>query len=257
MSGGYSSRLATVLHMLLGGSPAGALLLDGRTPAGIGHQAIRLTRCDPGWLPGPVLRVLEDGWHLRVRPAVCDESGAPVTLSCLFVYHKHEPVLTEQRWTLPDEAGEAAYRLSEFPLVPTAVIYGFHELVAFWRLTQAIDLRRDRDQALDLQKRLAHRLGASVEIVPYAPPHSPATTPGEPIIERVSAYDWRSFVPLGGVVRGLGASGPPTYVQIADLDSTRVYALDELERAIADADTPSTPSPRPRRRRGAQESHAS
>lgn len=184
--------------------------------------ASRVSRLEPGWLPGPVLEALEAELELRVHPAVY--AGAhPSRVGALFARFILPPVQTRFGWEIPDElAADVGARLRAFSLPPSALIDGAQELVALWRLDRALDYQ----DALALQERLASALGASTEPVRYIGPRLCSVHD----VELVDAHDPRLPIPLAGPVRGWDGRAPLTEIIVCD--PTRTYPLEEIERAI-------------------------
>jgi hypothetical protein len=174
-------------------------------------------------LPDGVLAELEQP-DVELRLAIATGDHAPEELPALFVLWKFTMEFSKatayrHRAKVVDvEAATSA--LVAFTIAPTFVIDALHERVAVWLLDRPLHLRRDLPRAQALHDALAARLQAP-------------------------ACALTITVPLAGVVRNASKLHVER-IRFVELDVTRRYRVEDLERALAPADdTTPTRSRRP------------
>ena len=118
---------------------------------------------------------------------------------------------TGWRYTVTPEAQvRIREALDGFPLAPTVVVDGGHEVWAAWRLEPVLAVDRDPARARALPDALAERLGADVE----------------------AARDLAATLPLAGVIRNWNQT-ITDLVDIVDVEPARRYRVEDLESALA------------------------
>jgi len=250
-----SESICSLLSMLTGRRPAGALYVSGRTESGIdsGFESwIRASDLDGRFIPPQVLVALERGrWSLYVTLATRPDVGAATaarahalmaswTIRRVFQHPSGDPARTTgRRWILPPErVAEVERAIDGFSIPPALVIFGGtplagggYSLTALYALNEPlpVDTPTEERRALALLRRLGRAIGSDV------PPEDAR------IAELV--------VPVpGGIIRenrGLDL------VRVLHLDPDRVTSPAALEAAIAGAapaSKPPTDTARARRR---------
>jgi hypothetical protein len=207
------AALNGVLSMLKG-TGKGGLRVQARTIHGFGEEQLYVDTVVDGSLPPALLRLINEGYNVRIRPTAVAPDGRPIRLCALFAHWKLTPVFVKRNFKIPEEAiARVLEPLRRFSLAPSALIDSSNEVVAFWQLDTPIDLKTTtgRRVANDLQARL------SVDAFGIA-----ATT-DQLDLDTVT-------VPLVGPVRDMGADPPKSTIPWMDL--TRTYSLSALEGAL-------------------------
>lgn len=202
-----------------------------------GPQALTLrsSGLSQEWIPGPLLGLLETDatpWSVALT---LRHAGAATQISALGAwlafgrnyYNERDPARSSgKRWHWPhDEISAAVQRARSF-LAPTIVIDARCSVVVLWALETPLDIRRDAAPARTLLQRLATAVGAVVPADDMDLANVRVPLPGFPIANAAPA-------------------DPP--VTCALLDSDRVYALEEIEQALAGPTE--SPAAAPRRAR--------
>lgn len=198
---------------------SGLVCLDCRSLTGLSHEQPAL-HCPISALPTGLLDLLEKEYAIRFSPALRGSGGdgALTSLSVLAVLWKPAVIFsaaTRWRHAIAEEAQERIRQaIGACPLAPTALIDAGPEVVALWALDHTLNLRdsAERDRADRLQRRLAESLCADA-----------------------AASELGAFVPLCGPIRNWGDPAPVVHL---DVEPKRIYRLEDLERALADATAP-------------------
>jgi hypothetical protein len=114
----------------------------------------------------------------------------------------------------PEDHATVGAALAGFPLDPALLIDAGPEVVALWPLDRPLAVDKDPTRAVALLTRLAVRLGADMD----------------------AANDLTVLLPLCGAVRNWNRT-PPDRVDLVDVAPGRTYTLDDLDTALAAADT--------------------
>lgn len=225
---GYCAWIVAALNLVVSGA-VGELFLLGTSRGGAGREA-RVRQLDgtrPAFHSLPCLDWLEQGLEVRVSAAVHDSGNrGPVQLGLLFASWAFTPEFGRRSeedvmgaYYIGDaDTARVAEPLARFPLPPSLVVDAGGEVWAGWALTEPL---ADFVDARRLQRALAIALGADTgeHAQPHGRPARPADDPGV-------------FLPIGGVVRNMGASPPPR-IALPLVEPSRIYPLTDLERAIA------------------------
>ncbi|MBZ5560365.1 MAG: hypothetical protein LAO77_24170 [Acidobacteriia bacterium] len=238
----FSERLAKILALLVGGGP-GRLRLDARTESGIGHVQLDIDRVEPGWMPIPLLRLIEEGndWFVQFQPAIAAAGGEapPLRMEIAFARFKF-PMQLKRRMNVADADAKRAIlqRLEGFAARPTVIIDAVDEIVALWKLAAPLDFRHEqRAQIYLLQDNLAMALNATTAPQEQRKYHA-TTMETNHRPDSVAANSPLSWLPLCGRHRFAGAHAARPLVKILNLDSSRVYTADALHTATAGAAVP-------------------
>lgn len=173
------------------------------------------------WIPAPLLGLLENDpvpWSVGLA---LRHAGAATQIRALGAwfnfnrsyYNERDPARTSgKRWHFPHDEISAAVQRARALLAPSIVIDGRCTVVVLWTLAEPLDVRRDAGTARKLLQRLATAVGA---------------------VEPADDMDLGNVsIPVPGfLIANAAPFDPPVMCPLLDVD--RVYALEEIEEALA------------------------
>ena len=150
-----TARLTDVLRCFALGH--GAITIDARTLDGIGHLAGEQIRGPIKHTPLHILKLLSDGFSLRIAPYTKGTDGRPVDLPMLFAcWHLARTFDSDGRPVIESAAARPVRQALATMPRPSVLVDARHEVWAGWQLSKPLS----PSAAPGLLSKLAARLGA-------------------------------------------------------------------------------------------------
>lgn len=196
-----TTRITDVLRCFARGQ--GAITIDARTMDGIGHLAGQQIANPVNHTPLHILKLLADGFSLRIAPVTKATDGRPVDLPMVFAYWRLARTMDgEGRPTIePAAARPVRQALATMPR-PSVLVDARHEVWAAWQLAKPLS----PSEAPRVLSALAARVGA---------------------VEMKWDELGACHLPLVGAIRGWSTIHVED-IEILEADPLRQFSVDEV-----------------------------